>query len=40
MREADHPRFLELVLGHMLELVVFSWEGVRGRMSRGRPTVH
>ncbi len=40
MREADHPRILELVLGRMLELVVYSVEGVRGRMSRGRITVH
>lgn len=38
--EADHPRILELVLGRMLELVVFSVEGVRERLSRGRIAVH
>lgn len=30
------PRILELVLGRMLDLVVFSVEGVRDRFSRGR----
>jgi hypothetical protein len=40
MREADHARILELVLGRMLELVVFSVEGVRERISRGRVVVH
>ena len=40
MKEADHPRILELVLGRMLELVVYSVEGVRGRLSRGRVVVH
>jgi len=40
MREADHPRILELVLGRMLELVVFSVEGVRERFTRGRVAVH
>jgi hypothetical protein len=40
MREADHARILELVLGRMLELVVFSVEGVRGRIGRGRISVH
>lgn len=40
MREADHPRILELVLGRMLELVVFSVEGVRERFTRGRAAVH
>jgi hypothetical protein len=40
MREADHPRILELVLGHMLELVVYSVEGVRERLLRGRAIVH
>ncbi len=38
--EADHPRILELVLGRMLELVVYSVEGVRERLSRGRVVVH
>jgi hypothetical protein len=32
MKQADHPRILELVLGRMLELVVYSVEGVRGRL--------
>jgi hypothetical protein len=40
MREADHARILELVLGRMLELVVSSVEGMRERMGRGRITVH
>ena len=40
MKEADHPRILELVLGRMLELVVFSVEGVRERLTRGRAVVH
>jgi hypothetical protein len=40
MKEADHPRILELVLGRMLELVVFSVEGVRERFTRGRVVVH
>jgi hypothetical protein len=39
MKEADHPRFLELVLGRMLELVVVSVEGVRERLTRGRVIV-
>jgi hypothetical protein len=40
MREADHPRILELVLGRMLELVVYSVEGVRERWGRGKVAVH
>ncbi|HEY5922632.1 MAG TPA: hypothetical protein VIV11_13215 [Kofleriaceae bacterium] len=40
MKEADHPRILELVLGRMLELVVYSVEGVRERLNRGRVVVH
>lgn len=40
MKDADHPRILELVLGRMLELVVFSVEGVRDRFSRGRLLIH
>lgn len=40
MKEADHPRILELVLGRMLELVVFSVEGVRERLTRSRAVVH
>lgn len=39
MKDADHPRILELVLGRMLDLVVFSVEGVRGRFVR-RALVH
>lgn len=38
--EADNPRILVLVLGRMLELVVYSVEGVRERLSRGRVVVH
>lgn len=40
MKDADHPRILELVLGRMLDLVVFSVEGVRDRFSRGRLLIH
>lgn len=40
MREADHPRFLELFVGRMLELVVYSVEGMRERLSRSRLVVH
>jgi hypothetical protein len=47
MREADHPRVAtqpsitwELVVGRMLELVVYSVEGVRERFSRTRLVVH
>jgi hypothetical protein len=40
MKDADHPRILELVLGRMLELVVFSVEGVRGRFVRPRALIH
>jgi hypothetical protein len=39
MREADHPRFLEVMLGRMLELVVHGVEGVRDRVGR-RTLVH
>ena len=39
MRDADHPRILELVLGRMLELAILSVEGVRGRLGR-RIQVH
>jgi hypothetical protein len=34
MREAK-PRVVQAVLGRMLELVVFSVEGVRERFSKG-----
>lgn len=37
-RNADHPRFLESVVGRMLELLVFSVEGIRERVQR--TTVH
>jgi hypothetical protein len=40
MREADHPRFLEVVLSRVLELAIYSVEGVRERLSRGRVLVH
>ena len=40
MRDADHPRILELVLGRMLELAIFSVEGVRGRLGHPHPVVH
>ncbi len=40
MDQADHPRILNLVLGRMLELVVFSVEGVRERLGRGRVVAH
>ncbi len=38
-RAADHPRFLEVVVGRLLELVVHSVEGARERI-RGRISVH
>jgi hypothetical protein len=37
---ADHPRFLEAVVGRLLELVVYSIEGIRERISPSRTTVH
>ena len=40
MKDADHARILELVLGRMLELVVFSVEGVRERIGRGQLAVN
>lgn len=40
IKDADHARILELVLGRMLELVVSSVEGVRERIGRVRLTVH
>jgi hypothetical protein len=40
MKDADHPRILELVLGRMITFVVFSVEGVRDRIGRGKLTVH
>ena len=40
MKDADHARILELVLARMLDLVVFSVEGVRDRIGRGKLTVH
>lgn len=41
-RIADHPRFLETVVGRLLELVVHSVEGIRDRITpaRIRTTVH
>jgi len=38
-RIADHPRFLETVVGRLLDIVVYSVEGVRERV-RGRITIH
>lgn len=38
-RSADHPRFLEIVVGRLLELAVHSVEGARERV-RGRISVH
>ena len=35
---ADHPRFLESVVGRLLELVVYSVEGIRARVHK--PAVH
>ena len=32
--DADHPRFLESVVGRLLELVVYSVEGIRSRVHR------
>jgi hypothetical protein len=32
-RDADHPRFLESVMGRLLELVVYSVEGIRSRVT-------
>lgn len=39
-RMADHPRFLETVVGRLLELVVYSVEGIRERLAPARTTVH
>lgn len=36
--DADHPRFLESVVGRLLELVVYSVEGIRSRVHK--PAVH
>ena len=38
-RAADHPRYLEVAVGRLLEMAVHSIEGVRDRL-RGRTTVH
>jgi hypothetical protein len=32
--DADHPRFLESIVGRLLELVVFSVEGIRARVHK------
>jgi hypothetical protein len=37
-RMADHPRFLEIVAGRLLDLVVHTVEGIRQRVQR--PTIH
>jgi hypothetical protein len=39
MKDADHPRILELVLGRVLEIAILSVEGVRGRLAR-RVIIH
>lgn len=31
---ADHPRFLESIVGRLLELVVYSVEGIRSRVHK------
>ncbi len=36
--DADHPRFLESVVGRLLDLVVYSVEGIRSRVHK--PVVH
>lgn len=33
-KDADHPRFLESVVGRLLELVVYSVEGIRSRVHK------
>jgi hypothetical protein len=38
-RMADHPRFLEVTFGRLLELMVLTIEGVRERLSR-RVSIH
>jgi hypothetical protein len=40
MREGAKPRFVELVIGRMLELVVRSIEGTRERWDRTRALAH
>ncbi|MBA3817475.1 MAG: hypothetical protein H0X17_01160 [Deltaproteobacteria bacterium] len=37
-RMADHPRFLESVVGRLLDLMVYSVEGIRSKLQR--PSVH
>jgi hypothetical protein len=34
LHDADHPRFLESALGRLLELVVYSVEGIRARVHK------
>jgi hypothetical protein len=31
---ADHPRYLEVFVGRLLELMVYSVEGIRDRLHR------
>jgi len=38
--QADHPRFLESVVGRLLELVVYSVEGMRRRIAPSKVTFH
>lgn len=37
---ADHPRYLEAVVGRLLELVVYSVEGIRERFGRRPGAIH
>jgi hypothetical protein len=39
MKQSDSPRIFDLVLGRMLDLVVYSVEGMRDRLVR-RGTAH
>ncbi len=37
---ADHPRYLEAIVGRLLELVVHSVEGIRERFGRRAGAIH
>jgi hypothetical protein len=34
LSQPDHPRFLDAVVGRLLELMVYSVEGIRDRVRR------
>ena len=34
LSQPDHPRFLESVVGRLLELMVYSVEGIRDRVRK------